>query len=382
MLVVRPLLRLPVHPLPQSPEATGTTLPGDDTLNNTSTSIPNGTLAPGVTNQGIQNRSKLLDAHTHALRERGFELVIERRFSGDSEVRDATYHLTATSDLRRFSQNAPSTVAGNQTTHQSWLNATMERMLVQTSSAGETQYRIPPVGPAGSEARTMQLQRSIQTNQLAELLRGGEFTVTGVNETEETRRYTIVGTNFSTEGYYGEREVRSTVDEDGVIHTLNAAGQSRGGSFNFSYHVTRLSVDSVERPEWVKSAPAPIDTRPTVGFQNCTTPYLTIDNPGPDAIPAGTVVTVQLDGTDYHASLDSPLAPGEQKALYLTPSGTLQVAEIDAVPEDRAGMPNEAEFSVTTQEGMLLSAGGIGFDCETASEGTGSSGSSSTKSGS
>lgn len=353
---------------------TGSDVPSATAPRTASPTVPNGTLAPGVTDDGLRNASRLLDAHARALSERGYELAIERRFASDDRERTVAYRLAATPGLDRFRQRARSTVAGNETVHWFWLNATMERMLVRVESGSTERYRIPPVGPAGSDARAHRQRRLVQTRQLAELLRGGDFAVTGVNETATGRRYTLVGHNFSTDGYYGEREVHLTVDGDGVVHVLKAAGDlAGGGSFSVGYRVLRLGVETVDRPDWVDAAPAPIDARPTVGFENCTTPYLTIQNPGPDTIPAGTVIDIQFDGTGYRTSLDSSLSPDGQRALYLTASGSLRVAAVDAVPPSRAGMPNEVEFTVTTGDGMLLSAGGIGFGCESAGEGGGDS---------
>ncbi|MFB6353765.1 MAG: hypothetical protein ABEJ92_06730 [Halobacteriales archaeon] len=361
---------------------TGTDAPSATAPRAASPTVPNGTLAPGVTDEGLRNASRLLDAHARALRERGYELAIERRFRSDDRERTVAYRLAATPGLGRFRQRARSTVGGNETVHRFWLNATMERMLVRVGSDSGPQYRIPPVGPAGSAARAHWQRRLVQTRQLAELLRGGEFAVTGVNETATGRRYTLVGHDFATDGYYGEREVHLTVDGDGVVHVLKAAGDlAGGGSFSVGYRVLRLGVETVDRPDWVAAAPAPIDARPTLGFENCTTPYLAIQNPGPDTIPAGTVIDVKFDGTEHRVSLDAPLSAGGQRALYLTASGSLRVAAVDAVPPSRAGMPNEVEFTVTTGDGMLLSAGGIGFGCETAGEG-GGEGSSASGSGS
>lgn len=382
LVVVAGCVGAPSSPGTVDGTPTGTDVPSATAPRTTSPSVPNGTLAPGVTGDGLRNASRLLDAHARALRERGFELAIERRFATDDRERTVAYRLAGTPALDRFRQRARSTVAGNETVHRYWLNATMERMLVRVDSGSAERYRIPPVGPAGSEARAYRQRRLVQTRQLEELLRGGDFAVTGVNETATGRRYTLVGHNFSTDGYYGEREVHLTVDGDGVVHVLKAAGDlAGGGSFSFGYRVIRIGVETVDRPDWVGAAPAPIDARPTVGFENCTKPYLTIQNPGPDAIPAGTVIDIQFDGTGYRTSLDSSLSPGGQQALYLTASGTLRVAAVDAVPASRAEMPNEAEFTVTTGDDMLLSAGGIGFGCEAAGEG-GGEGSSASGSGS
>lgn len=342
------------------------------------TPAPNGTLAPGVTGDGIENVSALLGAHAAALRERGFELAVDRRLSADGETRDVDRRTVAAAHLRRVRSRTTSTLAGNRTVRRAWFNETMERMLVRVDARGEVRYHLPTVGSAGSEGRARYVRRFVETRQVADLLRGGEFNVTAVNGSGGDARYTLVGTNFSTDGYYGEREVHVTVSADGVVRVLKATGDtSDGGSFAFGYRVERLGVESVERPDWVAAAPAPIDARPTAGFRNCTSPYLTLHNEGPDTVPAGAVVAVRLNGTEHRATVDSALAPDDRVALYLDADGGLRVADAGDAPADRTPMPKEAEVEVRS-DGMILSDGAIGFGCATESEGESESGAAGT----
>lgn len=347
-----------------------------------STTDPTGALAPGVTGEGVENTSRLLDAHAATLLDRGFEVAVEWRNDLDGDTYYYERQLVATPGLQRFRSGSTITMASGESVQHAWLDETTT-LLVRVVANDETEYRTNPVGAVGSERRADFVSWAGEVNRLADLVRDGEFAVTRTNETGDATRYVLAAQDVPATHQFGERDVELTVDEDGVIHRLTATGNlTDGGAFRFTYRVDRLGVESVEEPAWVADAPTPVDARPTLDFENCTTPYLVLQNEGPDALPVGTEVTVTLDGTEYEVALDAPLPAGEERALYLDESGDIRVAPIDAVPATRTAMPNEAEFAITTGEGLLLSQGGMGFGCESASEGSGSgSGSSGSESG-
>ena len=332
---------------------------------------PPGELAPGLTADGVENASALVAAHTTALYERGFELGIDRRTTDANGPSEITYRTTATPGFERFHRNATGLDRDARTVHRSWLDASMDRMLVRVDEGNETTYRIPPVGPIGNrEARKYLLDRRVDRHWLVELLRAGDFEVSAVREDGEVHRYRLVDDDGASAEAFDLEEVHVTVDPDGVVHTLKAAGENRDGdAFSYGYRVVRLGVDDLDRPGWVATAPEIVDARPTVGFRDCTRPYLEVENPGPDAIPSGSRLEVEFDSSTYSVTLREPIRPGEARALYLSASGSPEVADPDAVPSNRSAMPNEAEFTVATAEGMVLSSGGMGFGCERASEG-------------
>jgi hypothetical protein len=258
----------------------------------------------------------------------------------------------------------------------------MERMLTRVDSGGETGYRIPPIGAAGERSRERYATHLVQTSRIEQLLRGGEFEITDVTERNDTRLYALVATNFSTSEYYDDREVHLYVSSEGAIHVLKATGETAGEDrFAYGYNVRRLGVETVERPDWVATAPTPIDTRPTLSFEDCTKPYLVLENSGPDELPANSSVSVTLNGTEYRMTLDTGLSADERRALYLAPSGELRTAAPENVPADRQPLPTEAQFTISTGEGMLLTNGGMGFGCESAGAGGSSSGSEDGSSG-
>lgn len=349
---------------------------GDNTttspITNPTPTLPSGDLAPGLTSKGVENASKLVEAHTATLSERGFELDIQRRRVNENGSSEVTYRMTTTPGLERFRQNATGVEPDSLTVRRSWLNASIKRMLVRIDADGETSYRIPPVGPVGNQqARKYLLDRQVHSGWLVEILRAGDFEVSADRENGEVGRYRLVDSDGAMVDAFDFEEIHATVDANGVVHSLKATGQFRNGdSFTFGYHLVRLGVASLDRPAWVDAAPDIVDTRPTVGFQNCTTAYLEVKNPGPDAIPSGSTVTVEFDSATYTADLENMLHPGEARAIYLTDTGSLEVTDLDDVPSNRSAMPNEAEITITTDEGMVLSRGGIGFGCERASEGS------------
>jgi hypothetical protein len=335
----------------------------------TTPSVPNGTVAPGVTNDGVENASALLEAHESALRERGFELAVERTMGAGNQTVEIRQRHRVAPNVRQVRTNATSRIAGDRTSYRSWINETMTRMITQTVAGDETRYRVPPVGPAGETGRERRHRRIVETDQTEELLRGGEFEVTGVT-TDGPRLYTLVGAEFPTTERYGERDVRLSVSTDGVIYRLTADGETADGSgYAFNYTLSTLGVDSVERPDWVADAPAVVETRPTLGFENCTTPYLVVENPGPDTLPAGSVVSVTLNDTEHRATLAAALPAGERHALYLDAAGDIRTAAPDDVPADRTPMPKEAQYTVVTGGGMVLASGAGGFSCATESAG-------------
>lgn len=354
----------------------GAGAPGEPTAGATPP-LPGGELAPGLTADGVENATALVEAHTAALSERGFELDVERRRVDANGTSGATYRSTATPGFERFHQTATGLDPGSRAIHRSWLDASMDRMLVRVDEDNETSYRIPPVGPVGDDAaRKYLLDRHVHRGWLVDLLRAGDFAVSAVRENGEVRRYRLVDADGATAEAVEFEEIHLTVDPDGVVLTLKATGEFRDGdSFTYGYRLVRLGVAELDPPEWVADAPEIVDARPTVGFENCTRPYLEVENPGPDAIPSGSTVTVGFDTATYTADLGSPLRPGEARAISLTAAGSLAVTGPEAVPSNRSAMPNEAEFTVTTAEGMVLSRGGMGFGCERSSEGSARGGS-------
>jgi hypothetical protein len=368
------------------PSPTSTALPSqtpsetvDETASPTGTptpSVPDGRIAPGVTGGGIENVSALLDAHSSGLYQRGFALTTDRTVTIENRTYATERRIVVASNARRLRSHTTSNRSGERTTARSWVDTTMERLLTRVDSGGETGYRIPPIGAVGERSREGYATYLVQTNRIERLLRGGEFEVTGVTERNGTRLYALVATNFSTSEYYDDREVHLYVSAEGTIHVLKATGETAGEDrFAYGYNLSRLGVETVDRPDWVARAPAPVDTRPTLGFENCTAPYLVLENPGPDELPAGSVVSVTSNGTEYRLTLDTGLAADERRALYLAPSGELRTAALGSVPGDRRPLPREAQFTVSTGEGMLLTDGGMGFGCESAGSGGSSSGS-------
>lgn len=363
------------------PESASTTTPTDATTGTTTdaatttapTTDPTGQVAPGVTGEGVENATALLAAHATILRERGFEVAYEWRSETAGESRVLDRRLVATPGLRRFRSEATVTIAGEESVQRSWLDESTTRMLNRIETGDGTEYRTPPVGPVGSEQRASYVSWAAEAHRLADLLQNAEFTVARTNESGD-RRYVLVADDLPPTDSFGEREVELVVDAGGVVRRLEASGSlPDGGSFSYTYRVVRLGVETVERPAWVANAPEPVDARPTAGFENCTNPYVVLENRGPDALPAGTVATLTLDGTEHRATLDAGLAAGERRAIYLDSSGRIRVAALDAVPVSRTAMPNEAEMTVVTGDGLVLSNSGFGFGCATASEGSGGS---------
>jgi len=256
---------------------------------------------------------------------------------------------------------------GSNVSERVWLHENTTLALVRVERGGRVQYQASPVGNVSARTRARSAARFVGTRRLADLLRGVDFRVSVANASDGSRRYHLVGSEPSTDGGYGHRNVTMTVDADGVIRSLNASGSlSHGDTFAYGYRVTTLGVDHLGRPDWVASAPRPIDARPTVNAVGCSKAYLTVRNRGPDAIPPGTVVNVTANGTTYDVTLDSGLDAGDKRALYLDGSGALRQADVGSVPDSRTGFPSRAEVVVVTGDGLVLSNGAFGFGCGSA----------------
>jgi hypothetical protein len=131
----------------------------------------------------------------------------------------------------------------------------------------------------------------------------------------------------------------------------------------------------VDRPAWGADAPRIVSAKLSFDFNNCTRTYLTLDHEEGDTLPAGSVVEVTVNGTDYRTALDTRVPQNGSRHLYLTPDGEFRSATERPATENVADIGNEVSVRVLTDEGLLVTQGSMGFGCESASAESGGGGS-------
>ncbi|MFB6135203.1 MAG: hypothetical protein ABEJ04_00400 [Halobacteriaceae archaeon] len=332
----------------------------------TSTVAPDA-LPPGVTGDGL-NESALLAAHAETLARRGATVRSNYTVEGAGVDRyddlRVTERATVGPNATRLSVRGEIVMDGNRTASAKFANRSL--VLMRNARGDEARYYGREL-PAGERDPTRGLAASaVQRRRLADLLRGGNFSVTAA----EGDRVTLVATTFADgeETRYADRRVRLVVDGDGVVRSLVANGTlADGGAFRYEYRVDALGATTVATPAWVASAPEIVHPRLDVGFENCTSPYLRVANRGGDVLPAGTTLTLTTGGETYRIAFESALAPDETRYVYRA-DGQVRVASEAPDPATVDGFGHEAEVNVATAEGFHVLSGGFAFQCATASE--------------
>jgi len=344
-----------------------------DTTTNQPTTTEDGPLAPGVTREEV-NVTTLLDAHESALRENGFEVRMNYTREGDDGRQQYTRAAVAEAGLHRLRMNATRQLRGAETDIDYWTNATMT--VVRTTDGYETTYRTRERQQSGSRT----IPDVADTDGLRDLLDGNALSVESTDRAADA--VTLVATDFDGgSDQFGERSAELVVSGDGVVLSATVEGAlADGGSFEYTYEVPRVGVEDAERPAWVDDAPAPVAADVNVGFEGCEDTYLRLDNGGPDALPAGSVVEVTINGTTHSVTLEEAVDPEGTQYLYLTTEGEFVASAEEPSAEEVTSVGNEVSLSVVTGDGLVLTRGSMGFGCESASTDERSSGGSASSS--
>ena len=228
----------------------------------TTTANETARLPPGVTPNGIEDPSALVEAHRQTLDDTSFTLVEERvtRVNGTIVAR-STVRVQFAQSPQRYLFNGTSTVTsvsaddGVQFTRSIWSNETMTVQKVEFHD-GTVQYEVDP--PRGG------LLRDSPTggDRLYALFRGANSTVESTLERNGTTLYKIISTGQASTAIATENASNVTltayVAPSGVIHEYTVAYSTTWNGHHAQMTEQRRYVEigttAVRPPVWVTRA--------------------------------------------------------------------------------------------------------------------------------
>lgn len=218
-------------------------------------------LPPGVSQDGVENASALVDAHASTLDESGYTYRAATNHSVDGEKRDYNDSRRQTTRVEAGGLPAVATVETrfsnpneNSTAQYSywWNNSTAYSRF---SNAKTTDYAVLDQ-PAGVGTPYIS-----DVFSLWELLDEGEFEVSSVDQTLDGTRITLTATGNSTRAQKAATyDATVVVDSQGRIHSATERAvyetDSRTEISRYRYELTGTGVSSVDQPAWVDEAQA------------------------------------------------------------------------------------------------------------------------------
>ena len=336
-----------------SPTATATATSTPTPSPTPTPGAPGAQLAPGITEDGIENPVALLSAHQRELLADGF--VVEQRVS-------STYNGTPSNQLVvRVTSGPGGEVAFQNATSsgfdsdgevsvirsQIWMNQTAS--LSYRVEEGEPSYEVRDrLFPPESLVWFGGLQRDIQFG-------ASEYAVTNV-ETVDGMRVVTLEASIDRVGNDGVDDTTGLlrVDQRGVIrHAETSVTYDEGTTYTTTYDVVALGVDPPARPAWADDIPpsASLNLELDVFAFNETSVELV--HLFGDAVPAGSTVTLQTNGTLYETTLDGPFGEGS-RYLWVDANGTLRATSAAPTDEAATTLGTEATVTVTAPDGLEL----------------------------
>ena len=221
-------------------------------------------LPPGVSQDGVDNASTLVDAHSNALNESGYAYRVGLQGSvavSDGNETSTAYETNLTQTSRAEPGGRPAFVTADVRSAQAgqnqsqsvayWWNDTTT--LGRFSAGEQTQY-------AAFDQRPGQGQLYAPDDQyLRQIVGASNFTVSGVDRSGGETLITLTATeaNASLQGVT-EYNATVVVDSEGRIHSASqhAIVESAQGTqtVDLRYELTATSVETVAQPEWADEA--------------------------------------------------------------------------------------------------------------------------------
>ncbi|WP_267643543.1 hypothetical protein [Haloarchaeobius amylolyticus] len=315
-----------------------------------------GELAPGVTEAGLDNPIRLLEAHQRALLTDGF--VVQQTTTvahdGVEEVR-LTQTTTAGPGGEIVRQTARSTgydADGTEivTDVDLWLNQTTR--VLRHVEAGETTFDVGErVTLPGDMVWSGGLQREVQTAATAYRVTTGPDADTVRLEAALDR----VGSDGET-----DTTVTLAVDDSGVIRSAETVVEyGDGTAYRTTYTVERLGVTAPERPDWVDEVPASAALELGLDLESFDDSTVTLVHTHGDAVPAGSTVTLESGGVVYETTLVEPFRGGTL-TLWVDGDGELRVAPEGAGSDATTAFGDELSVTVRAPDGGELFSTSVG----------------------
>lgn len=340
----------------------GVGVPGDDVSAPTADSG----YPPGVTENGIQNATRLVDAHVTNARSAGYEFRLDRE-----ERIDGGDDSTQQPELRRVR------CYGQRTTD------VLERECEMTESAAD--------GSNESVARThlwanqsVSLQRHESERNVSYSLRRSQldeypdqwawptFSPVFEGSYDVQRRFVVDGrtyvllvddgSSFSSLPVNASMTSRLVVDMAGRIHELDATVQesdpeAESFTWTMAYDLTALGVERIAAPEWRDEAYSldAIDLRAEGGRY-----LLTVTHESGVPVPEGSTLRITHDGRVTELTLEEPLGRHDQLAVAFR-TADLRPVLVDVDEFERrghVGVSGEYYVELVALDGTRLLDGG------------------------
>ncbi|WP_255197171.1 hypothetical protein [Halorarius litoreus] len=283
-----------------TPTVTPTTTP-------TGTPLPDGLLAPGVNETGIENVTALFAAHQRELTASGFvtESVSRVTYEGTTTDRVAWTVTVVPGGDRVRTHTVEYREDGTEIVGDIWSNATHD--ITRRDEAGDVSYTVRPrfitddtVVWSGSAAH-------VQLYATAEL-----FEVASVDTRDGLRYVTLAMVSDQTgEDGVPDAQVTAVVDQRGRIHSVESRVQyGEDTTWTTSYRVSQIGDADPQPPAWLDRVPpnAALFLQLDAGI----TPngVVVIEHLGGDPVPAGTRIVVTVDDTTYETAFRDEFEEG------------------------------------------------------------------------
>jgi hypothetical protein len=307
---------------------------------------------PGVTEDGLQNATELLDAHDAELADTGYEF---RLAMTTDRAENATYTGRALNDEFRIHMDRQRD--DSSLTVDTWANDSV--VLTRLEHGSETRF---------DQRRRYDSVTEPWNEQIERILDAGDF--------EVTDRYVGAGQTFlvldanearsARSDAYQAFSARAVVDLDGRVHELNATtvvdSQSESWTRTVDFELTTIGVESIDSPGWSERALATVDA--SVGLDS-NREFIELEHQAGDPLPEGTTVELSHDDETHTLTFDQSLDPGERAYLAYPADGSSPVLTFEEPSGEFERIEGAYEVSVTGPDGTsILNAG---FAVETGS---------------
>jgi hypothetical protein len=310
---------------------------------------------PGVSDGQLTNATTLAQANGAAVVADGARLALvensqQMATEGTLTVgTDGSYVLALT---RSVGENRSGTI-------DYWGNAST--LYVRSQVGGQTQYRTAEQG--------LPVLENFNTS-LAQYLTAGNFTVVNGSATNGTVTLSADTFDVPADGPLSSSESLQghlVVDQAGQIHNLTVSGEAGGETIVYQYELVESGVERAEKPEWVGEIPETAVLEPQLSIDVENSAVLSVENTGGDRVPQNSVLSLTTNGTTYTATFETALDSEETRYAYLTPDGSLVLADEEPTADERVDLTSPVSITITTEEGYTLHSSAMGWGSASAS---------------
>lgn len=313
-----------------------------------------GSVAPGVSNEGITNVNELLGAHQEGLLADGTSITLNASLVSANGTTDQR-----TTQRLRIGPNASSVsasgtgvgIAGGQEEARVWLNESIS--IYRLTSNGSTDYRV--LEPAQTR-RDMIWAGNIRSYIASA---PDNFSVTGTQSLNGVDVTVLEGSaDLINDSGGSETEMEIMVGADGVIWRASVSQSlPEGQVYEVSYSVTELGVDPVV-PEWVDSVPESAYLDVNIDAEILNGSVIRMTNTGSDAVPRNsTIQLATINRTGLTANTSMAIGVNESRYVYVDGAGELVVTDTEPSAGEAESLGTRVAFAVDTMDGVRLTTG-------------------------